>query len=1003
MLNPFRVLGVYANSKRQEILANKSKATAFLNVNKPVEFPLDLKGILPSLNRTLNLMNEAEAHLAIAKERIKYAQFWFLQKMSPLDDIAFNHLLAGNMAGAIEIWSKQDSLSSLQNRLVCYLIENKLEVAIKTAEKLYEKFGNDYISKVDANSTLQMTATDLLHQFVDSLGEEIGMQKLLDFDLGAETKEYISSQTIGPLVNKISSEVDKTKSVDHKNPKARLEAARELVANTKEAFSQLKNILPATDSRYQIIADKLGLEILQCGIDYFNNSKDDGRHQTAMKMQKYALSIVVGTLAKQRCEENVRILQDLIDKLPPEEIKKEHDNLQEIIALFILLPIDVDAVLKFLKDTCSDLVSIKEKLGKNNPFYIQQATLVAQIALSKSIDALNEAQEVELPKLNGINRDNAIKTMKHVFAVSWEIMLQIELIDADSDFKTNRLKPNKTALKNILDQVDAFKETSTFVRMLGGSYSVFEGCAKSVKVDVYQYYTESEMYSICTSVSSCQCYLKKYPQGKHANDVRTKLICMQDDADFRKAITLSDYKKYLTAYPKGRHVDEVRKRIGEIEARHKKILSEIDHLQTFSDAIAYYTRCKEEKYRILLDDKCFELCERKADFRKYLELFGSKAKHKVEAEDHLKFDRVKEYMNKHRGLAVLVLIILVAILCVGIIWGLSGYSKMLFVIGGIAGLIAFGSLQSKDDSGCLVFIVAGIIAAVCIAGGNGINGCVERNEEKEQAAQRELAEQQAERSDYESLKFSPTTDKCSSFLRNHPRSAHYEEVLEIYYYCAQGNIMSLNKLAEEYGRTKWGTRASERVGQLCDSLYQIAERTQTIAGWRDYQAAVPNNFYADSNEKIKEIENEAWNTEAKAWRQASNENTLAAYRKYLSMYPNGSHKNAADKKVIDLEVQAVASSGDYGYLPPSQKLSYGTSRTSNVFIKNSSSSTITILYSGANSRRIILSPHQSQTVSLPSGSYRVVATAPGVRSFYGTENLTGGDYSSEYYITTTRY
>ena len=189
-------------------------------------------------------MNEAEAHLAIAKEQIKYAQFWFLQKMSPLDDIAFNHLLAGNMAGAIAIWSKQESLSSLQNELVCYLIESELELAIKTAEKLYEKFGNDYISKVDANCTLQMTATDLLHQFVDSLGEEIGIQKLLSFDLGTDTKTYISSQAVGPLINKISLEVDKTKKVDHKDPKARIEAARKLVANTKETFSQLKSILP---------------------------------------------------------------------------------------------------------------------------------------------------------------------------------------------------------------------------------------------------------------------------------------------------------------------------------------------------------------------------------------------------------------------------------------------------------------------------------------------------------------------------------------------------------------------------------------------------------------------------------------------------------------------------------------------------------------------------------------------------------------------------------------
>lgn len=645
--NPYRILGVYANSPKRDIVANKGRATAFLKVNRPVEYPLDLKGILPAPNRTLDLMNEAEAHLAIAKEQIKYAQFWFLQKMSPLDDIAFNHLLAGNMAGAIEIWSKQESISSLQNKLVCYIIESKQELAIKTAEKLYEKFGNDYISKVDANCTLQMTATDLLHQFIDSIGEEIGMQKLLGFDLGAETKAYISSQTIGPLINKISSEVDKAKKVDHKDPKARIEAARKLVANTKVAFSQLKSILPATDSQYQMIADKLGLEILQCGIDFFNNSEDEGRHQKAMKMQKYAQSIVVGALAKQRCEENVRILQDMIDRLPPEETKIEHDNLQKIIALFILLPIDVDAILKFLKDTCHDLVAIKEKLGNKSPFYIQQATLVAQIALGKSIDALNEAQEEEFPKLNGTNRDDAIRTMKHVFAASWEIMLWIELIDADSDFKANRLKPNKTALKNILDQVDALKEVSVITRFLGGSYSVFEGCASQVSVDKYIYYTEDEMYKACKTIEACKQYIDKYRRGKYSKEVHQILSDLEDDRKYSNARMLHEIEDYLKVYPSGRHVIEAKaKRNRILEEQRKKWeqevneqLRQVDFCKNIQNCIAIMPQCMKLKSDILnakLDDKFFSLCSGASDYERYLAKMGNSARHAEEAREKIR-------------------------------------------------------------------------------------------------------------------------------------------------------------------------------------------------------------------------------------------------------------------------------------------------------------------------------------------------------------------------------
>ena len=475
--NPYRLLGVYANSAKRDIVANKGRATAFLKVNRPVEYPLDLKGVLPPLTRTQELMDEAEAHLAVAKEQIKYTQFWFL-KITPLDDIAFNHLLAGNMAGAIEIWSKQDTLSSLQNKLVCYLIENKPWLAVKVAENLYEKFGDIYINKIDANCTLQLSATDLLHQFIDSLGKEVGMSKLLGYELGGETKTYISNQTIGPLISKISSEVDKAKKVDHKAPKARIEAARKLVANTKEAISQLKSILPTTDSQYQMIADKLGLEILQCGIDYFNNTEDDEAPHTAMKIQKYALSIVVGTLAKQRCEENVKILQKIIDELPPKEVVTEDRTIKAELSKFVRLPDKISYAITLLNNTKPHLHSIKQKLGKTNEYYLKISTQVVGNALHNVIEEVNEVQKplAELSEILG----KMDPTMRSIFLSSniditskvrsieskvrftlreaWKATILMDDFDVENSFKS-RYRENRSTLKSLCDNM----KVSTYV------------------------------------------------------------------------------------------------------------------------------------------------------------------------------------------------------------------------------------------------------------------------------------------------------------------------------------------------------------------------------------------------------------------------------------------------------------------------------------------------------------------------------------------------------------
>ena len=200
--NPYRILGVFANSPKKDIVANKGKATAFLKVGRPVQYPLDLEGILPPLTRSIDLFNEAESHLAIAKEQIQYAQFWFL-KMAQLDEIAFNHLFAGNIDQAISIWSKQDNLSSLQNKMICYLIKGSLPGAISIAQLLYNSFGDCYIEKIDSSCTLKLTGAELRNLFIKSLGEGVGMTNLLSAATDAEWKDYISSQTIDPLIAKI--------------------------------------------------------------------------------------------------------------------------------------------------------------------------------------------------------------------------------------------------------------------------------------------------------------------------------------------------------------------------------------------------------------------------------------------------------------------------------------------------------------------------------------------------------------------------------------------------------------------------------------------------------------------------------------------------------------------------------------------------------------------------------------------------------------------------------
>ena len=132
--NPYRILGVYSNSPTKERLANHNRMKAFLKVGKSVSFPLDLPQYLSSVNRTNATVADAEAKLTLPKDRMLYSRFWFV-KVTPLDEVAFNHLISGDMDKAEEIWYKKECASSLQNLIVCALIRDDYETAMSRAEE----------------------------------------------------------------------------------------------------------------------------------------------------------------------------------------------------------------------------------------------------------------------------------------------------------------------------------------------------------------------------------------------------------------------------------------------------------------------------------------------------------------------------------------------------------------------------------------------------------------------------------------------------------------------------------------------------------------------------------------------------------------------------------------------------------------------------------------------------------------------------------------------------
>lgn len=147
--NPFRVLGVYANSSQREIVASISKTTKFMEVGRKVDFPLDLPRVknLPvkgKLSHSLEDLDNALSVISNSEERLKYAQFWFL-RMTPLDDEAFEILFEGRPNHALKVWEREENLSSLQNRIVIYFFKSDFKAVLRNAESLYKSFSNEFL------------------------------------------------------------------------------------------------------------------------------------------------------------------------------------------------------------------------------------------------------------------------------------------------------------------------------------------------------------------------------------------------------------------------------------------------------------------------------------------------------------------------------------------------------------------------------------------------------------------------------------------------------------------------------------------------------------------------------------------------------------------------------------------------------------------------------------------------------------------------------------------
>lgn len=632
--NPFRILGVAANAPQKEITGNTTKIKRFSAAGKSVSYITDFESFLGPVNRAQDNVDTSLSKINLPDDKIKHALFWFLNT-NEVDAKALRLLSDEGLEAFSDYYDENgdDGTACRINSNATCLIRKRewLEVFIQELPDLLnnEQFTADFVNKVCGDNYV-IDKDRLSALFIDTLLDECDAKQLylLYSDAYSTTKEkcadYVKEKIIGEYESKINGEIKIARAVARDDAEGNLKAAKNLISRTKTSIQAAREFLSESDPQYVVIADALAKQILQSGINYYNNSIDDDRPYKAMEVQSYAESIAVGDLAKKRCEENTAILRKIINSLPPKSCKGIDVEIDNLITVSRFNTID--NIIAFLKKGAEIIVKIKtlketeakskDEITHFNDYIQSASTEIGAKALNESIDVVNNYLKVN-------SGSNAIAFIKK----AWECMCYIGSLDLDKDYRTERFNPNNNTLGEMYDRAYGTSPSPSYdlFSPLSVARSLGHKARPNFSLDLR---TESELFATCSSsLGNCNTYIAKYPQGRYIDQVKS----YKEDFEWKLCKTISDYRTHLTKYPYGKHTDEARTKVDDYERRK----SEIASMSTIDQLVAAHLQYKSTYFDELVDDRFYSLCHSKADCRKYIETFSYSGKHHGAAKERV--------------------------------------------------------------------------------------------------------------------------------------------------------------------------------------------------------------------------------------------------------------------------------------------------------------------------------------------------------------------------------
>lgn len=484
--NPFRILGILVGTSTKEEHAKARKIKMYIEAEQ--EIPEDFSfPIIGNLDRSLENINDAISKLTLNNDRVNASLFWFYNGNAITDEPMFEAMKSSkdDAKEADSAWEKLTSSSEItkrnasafQNLSTLYLnsafkkntiYKNKLEKGITLKLMFLESdFFNNFI-KLSSDETFKISKQDLQIYFLNQVYIEIEKidKDLVDWfidcisGINFVAKESFLSNFITKPIDSIKEKIEEVKRKRKENPASAYIVGKELFDFSENKLSFVKNIVGKNDLQFTSLSDKISDEILQCGITYFKKYRDTSTDPSDFTMELFskAKKYAIGSVAKQRCEENTDNLQEWIDEKPERDKQKkiavDFEKIINILQKYDGKPETVTNADNLLNESIPHLKNIKNVLGVNDQLYLRLSTRIASQALAYIIEDINDVQ-------SNIQYSYQLNNFKTALRNAILAANKIKSLDLEYDFKTNRLNDNYNTLANLCRQLGVSTSSSS--------------------------------------------------------------------------------------------------------------------------------------------------------------------------------------------------------------------------------------------------------------------------------------------------------------------------------------------------------------------------------------------------------------------------------------------------------------------------------------------------------------------------------------------------------------